>query len=409
MAEHTSETTTPRTVRDLKIGLALSGGGVRATVFHLGVLGRMAAEGLLEQVSFISTVSGGSIGTGLVYSIAGGWPTSDQFLSTVAPQAKKLLTSTSIQRDIVIRSFTRPWHLFRGRAKLTSESIQQRWGISGLVKDIPPYPRWIINATTYESGKNWRFMPQRMGDYSLNYVANPPIPVADAVAASSAFPGLIGYLALRTKDYSWFRYPMESRSETEPVEPATAVVHLWDGGVYDNLGVEALFKSRREDDEKASDEYRPGINFLIVSDASSGLQFQPFSLIVFRGMRLVSIAMDQVRGLRARSLVKHFKDNPNTGVFLRMGNTGVSILQAGGMATDKIEALSNRFLSETEVKESAGASTSLRRLTEATYELHYRHGWEVADCTLTAYCGSMFEYKRYSHKVQPHDPLLRQD
>jgi hypothetical protein len=44
-----------------EIGLALSGGGVRAAVFHLGALKRLAGEDLLEQVSTISTVSGGSL------------------------------------------------------------------------------------------------------------------------------------------------------------------------------------------------------------------------------------------------------------------------------------------------------------------------------------------------------------
>lgn len=44
-----------------KLGLALSGGGFRASFFHLGVLARLAEEGLLRQVEVISTVSGGSI------------------------------------------------------------------------------------------------------------------------------------------------------------------------------------------------------------------------------------------------------------------------------------------------------------------------------------------------------------
>ena len=43
-----------------RIGLALSGGGVRAATFHMGVLRRLAAEALLERISIISTVSGGS-------------------------------------------------------------------------------------------------------------------------------------------------------------------------------------------------------------------------------------------------------------------------------------------------------------------------------------------------------------
>ena len=45
----------------MKIGLALSGGGFRATIYHLGVLARLAEQNRLEEVTFISTVSGGSL------------------------------------------------------------------------------------------------------------------------------------------------------------------------------------------------------------------------------------------------------------------------------------------------------------------------------------------------------------
>ena len=42
-------------------GLSLSGGGFRATAFHLGVLKRLRELRLLEEVDLLSTVSGGSI------------------------------------------------------------------------------------------------------------------------------------------------------------------------------------------------------------------------------------------------------------------------------------------------------------------------------------------------------------
>lgn len=41
-----------------KIGLSLSGGGIRAAVFHLGVLRRLAEDHRLENVSMLSTVYG---------------------------------------------------------------------------------------------------------------------------------------------------------------------------------------------------------------------------------------------------------------------------------------------------------------------------------------------------------------
>lgn len=44
-----------------RIGLALSGGGFRASIFHLGVIRRLEELGIMQDVSVISTVSGGSI------------------------------------------------------------------------------------------------------------------------------------------------------------------------------------------------------------------------------------------------------------------------------------------------------------------------------------------------------------
>ena len=44
-----------------KIGLALSGGGFRASLFHIGVLARLAELDLLRDVEYLSCVSGGSI------------------------------------------------------------------------------------------------------------------------------------------------------------------------------------------------------------------------------------------------------------------------------------------------------------------------------------------------------------
>jgi predicted acylesterase/phospholipase RssA len=44
-----------------KVGLGLSGGGFRASFYHIGVLARLAEVGLLQHVEVLSCVSGGSI------------------------------------------------------------------------------------------------------------------------------------------------------------------------------------------------------------------------------------------------------------------------------------------------------------------------------------------------------------
>src|SRR3954468_21950874 len=44
-----------------KIGLALSGGGLRATLYHLGLVRFLRDAGILPSVTHITAVSGGSI------------------------------------------------------------------------------------------------------------------------------------------------------------------------------------------------------------------------------------------------------------------------------------------------------------------------------------------------------------
>src|SRR5215475_3524631 len=50
------------------VALALSGGGYRAALFHLGALRRLNELGILEQITTFTSVSGGSVISGLVAS-----------------------------------------------------------------------------------------------------------------------------------------------------------------------------------------------------------------------------------------------------------------------------------------------------------------------------------------------------
>jgi NTE family protein len=370
----------PATRQELKIGLALSGGGMRAAVFHLGVLGRLAAEGVLENVEFVSTVSGGSLGTGLVYTIAGNrWPASDEYFGAVVPEAKRLLTTVDIQRVSLLRLLGRPWRLLsRGWANVLAEVLRSEWGVRGRVNELPSNPRWIINATSYESGKNWRFAPRRMGDYLTGHVFEPPVPVADAMAASAGYPMLIGFLVLETADYAWERYLDGSTSETESAVPGLRRVHLWDGGVYDNLGVEALFKPGRKW------RLRDGCNFLVVSDASGALGPERRYRVYRQARRLLSIAMDQVRSLRVRMIFDHFLAAPGSGVYLMMGRSAQTALREAGLSTAEIEAIATGCLPDEEVEQAALFPTTLRRVKEKDFDRLYRHGWEAADCNLRA-------------------------
>lgn len=77
----------------MEIGLALSGGGVRAAIFHLGVLRRLADENLLELVRQLSTVSGGSLILAALLSKSDmQWPSSESYSKHIYPSLRDLLT-----------------------------------------------------------------------------------------------------------------------------------------------------------------------------------------------------------------------------------------------------------------------------------------------------------------------------
>ena len=100
----------------MKIGLALSGGGFRATVFHLGVLARLAEENRLEDITFISTVSGGSLCAGLVYAKSGfAWPSSSHYRDKVIPEAHRLLTTEDLRHGLIWRAPRSPLSILDSR------------------------------------------------------------------------------------------------------------------------------------------------------------------------------------------------------------------------------------------------------------------------------------------------------
>ena len=367
----------------MKIALALSGGGVRASVFHCGVLERLALDGCLEQTTFVSTVSGGSLVAGLIVCRnSHRWPTSKQYLSSVLPEVAECLTTATLQWSYAWRSLALPWRLAQGRAHILAKQLEAQWGITGSLQRLPPEPRWVINATCYETGKNWRFSQPRMGDYLTCYVLNPDVRISDAIAASSAVPGLIGPLVIRSKRYQWNRY--EGR-ELVPTSARLKRYELWDGGVYDNLGVEPLFKS--------GGGFREGFDLLLVSDASASLSVDPRTVKRtikpgHRILRLVKVATDQIRGLRSRAVVTKFLRDGNSGAYFRIGNTVEKIYSEAGLSVPDGD-----YLSADDVELEATLPTTLRRLTLSEFARLRRHGFEVADATLATRLPNHFAHR----------------
>src|SRR5436190_7536640 len=99
-----------------KLGLALSGGGFRATLFHLGVVRFLRDAGALQEISEIASVSGGSI---LAAHLVLNWDKyngDDQGFAAAAAEIVKFV-QFGVRNHIVRRLPL--LYLLRGLAKLT--------------------------------------------------------------------------------------------------------------------------------------------------------------------------------------------------------------------------------------------------------------------------------------------------
>jgi len=96
--------------------------------------------------------------------------------------------------------------------------------------------------------------------------------VADEISERGAF--LVCPLPpfIRSQNYKWFEYKPDKSTELK--NPKFRKIHIWDGGVYDNLGMEALVKYDK------GCVYRKEFDFLIISDASKAIEPAPYSLIM---------------------------------------------------------------------------------------------------------------------------------
>ncbi len=85
---------------------------------------------------------------------------------------------------------------FRGRSRTKSPSAYRKhlFGDATL-QDLPPDPpRFVINATSVQTGALFRFSRPFIADYRVGTIPNPTIELAVAVAASSAFPPVLSPL-----------------------------------------------------------------------------------------------------------------------------------------------------------------------------------------------------------------------
>jgi len=280
------------------VALCLSGGGYRAMIFHVGAIWRLNELRYLPKLDRVSSVSGGSITAG---ALGLNWPRlqfdADGFATNLDEQfvqPLRKLASKTIDKGAVIGGILLPGTISDRVAGAYRKHV---FGKASL-QNLPDRPRFVINATNFQTGALWRFSKPYMADYRVGMVRNPKVELAVAVAASSAFPPILSPVQLHLDPDSFD--PAERGPLHEP--PYTTDVVLSDGGVYDNLGLETVWKRYIT---------------ILVSDGGGkmGAQPKPKHDWARHAYRALGVIDTQVRNLRKRQVVAGYLNGDREGTY----------------------------------------------------------------------------------------------
>ncbi|MFE5563026.1 patatin-like phospholipase family protein [Streptomyces sp. NPDC056544] len=274
------------------VGIALSGGGFRATLSALGFVRLLADAGLLPRLRYASSVSGGSITNGF---LATTWPSlrergfgSAAFDELVVEPVVERVSSRSLKGELVRG-------LWRTLGPATRTDLLARrldeWFFQGTeLEHLDPEVRWIVSAANLTTGVRFGFERDVYGDYTtgLAPTAGTDVKLSLAVAASAAVPGAFPPVVL-------------NRS---PFPCATHDPTLLDGGTYDNTALEAI----------DGEPYRHA--FLLVLNAGGLLRPGMYGRIpVIRDLaRANSLLYRQSTALRTRAVVERFQRGRSAGL-----------------------------------------------------------------------------------------------
>lgn len=260
--------------------LTFSGGGTRAAAFSYGVMEVLRdteiiwanqTKRLLDEVDIISSVSGGSF-TSAYYALHGDGLFDGSF--------ERKFLNKDIEHDLFMRTL---WPVYwlklagwsYGRSDLAAEyydtSIFHGATYADLIKKNTR-PFIILNASNMSIGEPFAFIQDQ---FDLICSDLTKLPIARAVASSSAFPGILTPLTYRnfagTCDYQepqWVglanqdhriapeRAKIAERQQSyyvnNPWEVEKRYVHLIDGGVSDNIGLRGILFALQSSDSPYS-------------------------------------------------------------------------------------------------------------------------------------------------------------
>ena len=393
----------------LKIGLALSGGGFRASIFHLGVIRRLEELRIMKDVAVISAVSGGSI-IAAYYVIEmedrlrarrREIQQTPQSIDSIRLEIFEEIAAdflTALDHNLRTRAmiFSPFYHTFKWVRTLwpgysRSDLMQteyDRWFYKGNSLDQLPSvtgvsrqeqcsllagPKLILNTTSLMTGKRVGFSREPVSGFNeLKQVNTNVLKLSRIVGASSAVPGLF---------------------------PPTSVSGdlLVDGGVADNQGIASLVGSdidRGSKDDSDSGENLDDFDVLLVSDASGQFeQAHRMSLTALPVLnRTTSILQFQVRNKQLDMLI-HWKINGRKGNGRAMRDREFAFVHLFLNLKDRrVNGGDVPRLPEEYIAGLGRIRTDLDQFSLIERESLMYHGYTLIDAQIQRHCQSLYHH-----------------
>jgi NTE family protein len=312
--------------REAGIGLALSGGGFRAVLFHIGSLWRLNELGILGRVNRISSVSGGSIASGHLAVQWNALSWSRGRATNFDERVVQPLRAFCRRRVDVASVISGTLNPFKSAGAELADAYRKHLGLGVPLQSLPDAPRFVFNSTNYATGTSFRFSKPYCGDYRIGLIENPKFDVALAVACSSAFPPVLAPIEVDTDPADFKK--TDGADLWDQVDFRRKLL-LADGGVYDNMALETVWG--RYETVLVSDAGKP---FELDAGVS---EFAPKQIF-----RVMDIALNQALALRKRMLVNEYQSQRMHGAFWAI-NTPISQYAADcklPVTPEKIRSLS---------------------------------------------------------------------
>jgi len=345
------------------IGLALSGGGFRATFAALGVIRYLADIGMLQNLWISSSVSGGSVTNSL---LAKHWPDL-RTRGFTATAVDELVIDPLVER---IANESLQSHLYKNAWRAIGKKNRtdvlawafDKWFLGNMTLDqLDPGVRWVINAANMATASRFTFERTMVGDYVNGYLSTneAKVKLALAAATSAAVPGLFSPIELKG-----MRFPCRGAD----------TVSLLDGGAYDNTGIEVLNSSRYDKDL-----------FTICLAAGGIFKVGGYAKIpLVRDLKQShAVLYRQTRALRTRDMVSRFEHHNRKGLVFKLNTSQANVEQALTKDDDALERVGD-FVSRHRVvdfynqTELAYVHTTFKQFDEAlSRRLIYRGWWNT--------------------------------